>query len=218
MTSPLSFLLNSLPSLAASIGCFNRIQDYLLHEDHVEKRLVPELDSIRLWPTLVDYSSTWELITLKPKSIHDTVSLSSGQTQYQHQSSRLVVTDASFGYDNLHDPVLHEISFELSKGSATFVLGPVGSGKTSLIKGLLGEIPLSSGHVAGSDSVAYCSQDAWLLNTSVRNSIVGGSEWDEKWYLSVLDSCALRQDIDVFPARDMSLIGSRGAALSGGQK
>lgn len=218
MTSPLAFLLNSIPSFMAATGCFNRIQAYILREDHEDKRpavhTVPHLP----WPSIIDFSSTLEVVAGNSFIADDAVSQLSGRTLPQLQPSRMIVSDASFGYNTAIEPIVHGVSFELGSASLTIVVGSVGSGKTTLLKGLIGEIPLMSGHLACSKSIAYCSQDPWLQNTTIMNSIIQDSYWDEKWYLSVLKACGLEHDLDQLASRDMTVIGSGGGALSGGQK
>lgn len=99
--------------------------------------------------------------------------------------------------------------------------GAVGCGKSSLLRGLLGEIPVSSGTIrieSLGSSIAYCDQTAWLRNISVRDNIVGQEHFDERWYASVCHACALNADISQFPLGDKSLVGSGGITLSGGQR
>jgi len=66
--------------------------------------------------------------------------------------------------------------------------------------------------------VAFCDHTAWLVNTSVRDNVLSGSDLDELWYETVLEACALKKDLEMFPAGDSTLVRSRGLTLSGGQK
>ena len=96
----------------------------------------------------------------------------------------------------------------------------VGSGKFTLMHALLGETITHKGFlsVASTDSIAFCSQTAWLINRSIQENILGTSMFDAPWYLEVLKSCALLEDLRNYPAGDRTLIGSKGITLSGGQK
>lgn len=87
-----------------------------------------------------------------------------------------------------------------------------------MLKALLGEIPCSEGKVAlASPSVAYCDQTPWHMNGTIKDSIVAMSDYDPLWYASVIQACALEEDLAQFPRGDAAVIGSKGVALSGGQ-
>lgn len=127
----------------------------------------------------------------------------------------MTVQDADFGWDK---PLLSGISVSIPWQGLTMIIGPVGCGKSTLLNGLLGEIPATAGLVTlGSTSVAYCAQNAWHMNGTVKHAIVGSGEWNEKWYAKVVRSCALRRDFRELPMGDETKIGSGGVALSGGQ-
>ncbi|KAK9479697.1 P-loop containing nucleoside triphosphate hydrolase protein, partial [Lipomyces japonicus] len=136
-------------------------------------------------------------------------------------------TENTFKLQNL------DVNFEV--GKFTIIAGPTGSGKTSLLMALLGEMTLLNGKVflpiirdgsppvvdpvsGFSDSVAYCAQQAWLLNDSIRNNILFGASYDERRYQLCVHACALVRDLDILEYGDQTLIGEKGIALSGGQK
>ncbi|KAJ6151124.1 hypothetical protein N7470_007718 [Penicillium chermesinum] len=80
------------------------------------------------------------------------------------------------------------------------------------------EIPPSDGKVElPSASVAFCDQTAWHMNGTIKDSIVAMSDYDPRWYATVVQACALEEDLGQFPRGDRSIIGSKGVALSGGQ-
>ncbi|KAJ5869650.1 hypothetical protein N7455_004591 [Penicillium solitum] len=116
---------------------------------------------------------------------------------------------------------LTDVSFKVTSGSLVIVISPFGSGKTTLLKTILGELSCLSGTVSiSSRKVSHCSQNPWLLNTTIKKSVTGISdhEVDDKWYKTVIYSCCLDKDIRRWPDGDQSEIGSKGLALSGGQK
>jgi ABC-type bacteriocin/lantibiotic exporter with double-glycine peptidase domain len=102
------------------------------------------------------------------------------------------------------------------------IIGSVGSGKSSLLKAILGELSCDGGVIrVCSKSMAYCSQTPWLPNTGIREIVTGFPEEmdiDREWYDSVMHACAFDEDVSQMPNRDDTLVGSRGLTLSGGQK
>ncbi|XP_014306305.2 ATP-binding cassette sub-family C member 11-like isoform X1 [Myotis lucifugus] len=115
-------------------------------------------------------------------------------------------------------PALHRINLAVSKGTLLGVCGSTGSGKSSLLSAVLGEMHLLEGSVGVHGSLAYVPQQAWLLTGSVRDNILMGSQCDQARYLEVLHCCSLNRDLEILPFGDMTEIGERGLNLSGGQK
>ncbi|XP_051952983.1 ATP-binding cassette sub-family C member 5-like [Xyrauchen texanus] len=113
---------------------------------------------------------------------------------------------------------LHCIDLTIQKGKLVGVCGSVGSGKTSLISAILGQMTLLEGTVAVNGDFAYVAQQAWILNASFRDNILFGKEMEEERYQAVLSACCLRPDLAILPNADLTEIGERGANLSGGQR
>ncbi|XP_041124429.1 ATP-binding cassette sub-family C member 12-like isoform X2 [Polyodon spathula] len=113
---------------------------------------------------------------------------------------------------------LRNINITLEKGKLLGVCGNVGSGKSSLISALLGEMYLLRGSVAVQGMFAYVSQQAWIFHGTVRDNILMGEDFDEKRYSEVISACSLKADLAILPYGDMTEIGERGLNLSGGQK
>merc|ERR1711871_636191 len=139
-------------------------------------------------------------------------------------------TDAAFMWDK-EDTASSDKGFRLElgnlcveKGTLTVVAGKVGSGKSSLLSALLGEMHMqpSSNDVKPTvvcrGSVAYCSQEPWIQNATLKDNILFGAPYDAKRYKKVLKACALEADIRALPGGDQTEIGERGINLSGGQK
>jgi ATP-binding cassette subfamily C (CFTR/MRP) protein 10 len=99
------------------------------------------------------------------------------------------------------------------------IIGAVGSGKSSVLQALLGEMHLVSGrfHMPFA-AISYCAQEPWIQNTSFRENILFGQRFDPIKYKKVLQDCALVEDLETFPAGDSTEIGENGINLSGGQK
>jgi ABC-type transport system involved in cytochrome bd biosynthesis fused ATPase/permease subunit len=109
-------------------------------------------------------------------------------------------------------------SSQAQKGDLIMVVGPVGSGKSSYIQALLGELPKVSGTLSVDGTQAYAAQEAFIVNTTVRENIIFGQDFDMKKYRAVLEASALMPDLHQFTAGDSTEIGERGVNLSGGQK
>uniref|UniRef100_A0A915HS22 Uncharacterized protein n=1 Tax=Romanomermis culicivorax TaxID=13658 RepID=A0A915HS22_ROMCU len=118
--------------------------------------------------------------------------------------------------------VVEDINFHLKPGKLMIIVGPVGSGKSTVLQCLCGDVGLCTG---GSMNIkgrfVYVSQQPWIFQGTVRQNIIFGKS-DEKLhakaYTDALKACSLNKDIENFPNKDKTIIGDRGAALSGGQK
>ncbi|XP_024407272.2 ATP-binding cassette sub-family C member 11 [Desmodus rotundus] len=115
-------------------------------------------------------------------------------------------------------PELRKINVVVPKGTMLGVCGNTGSGKSSLLSAILGEMHLLEGTVGVCGGLAYVPQQAWIIPGSIRDNILMGSKFEEAWYLKVIHSCSLNHDLDRLPFGDMTEIGERGLNLSGGQR
>ncbi|KAJ1939548.1 hypothetical protein FBU59_004083 [Linderina macrospora] len=113
---------------------------------------------------------------------------------------------------------LDNINLELPHGSLAVIVGPVGSGKSSLISALVGEMKRISGGMDFGGTLSYAAQVPWIMNATIRDNITFGLPYDEERYINVIEACALDIDLAEFADRDMTEIGERGVTLSGGQK
>ncbi|KAI0248983.1 hypothetical protein BJV78DRAFT_1276336 [Lactifluus subvellereus] len=164
-------------------------------------------------------------------------------------SERVMLTDAShfdrdvigfqnasftWSNDNINDGALTpsrrkftlRVKGELlfKRGGFNLIIGPTGSGKTSLLMALLGEmhfIPMSPDawyHLPRSGGVSYAAQESWVQNETIRDNILFGAPYDEERYNKVIYQCALQRDLGLFDAGDKTEVGEKGLTLSGGQK
>ncbi|PCH35576.1 hypothetical protein WOLCODRAFT_80373 [Wolfiporia cocos MD-104 SS10] len=130
-----------------------------------------------------------------------------------------------------------DVELHFKRGAINLIVGPTGSGKTSMLMALLGEM-----HYVpyGLDSylslprdrgVAYAAQESWVQNETIRDNILFGSAFEEERFNKVLISaesvtqtllviyqCGLNRDLELFDAGDLTEVGERGITLSGGQK
>ncbi|KAJ2804590.1 hypothetical protein H4R20_002444 [Coemansia guatemalensis] len=135
-----------------------------------------------------------------------------------HEALLVSIDNGSFGWSLAGVPALRDINFKCRRDELVAVIGQVGSGKSSLVSAILGDMVKRNGHVAVRGNVAYVPQQPWILNATLRDNILFGSDFDQDFYELVIDACALRQDIVSLSAGDMTEIGERGINLSGGQK
>ncbi|WVQ79183.1 hypothetical protein IAT38_001279 [Cryptococcus sp. DSM 104549] len=135
---------------------------------------------------------------------------------------------------------LADLSLRFPHGQLSLICGRLGSGKSLLLAGLLGEADLVAGHVVCPRSspdamsnasgkvaegewilpnvVAYVPQQAWLQNASIKENIIFSSPWDPERYQQVLAACSLTVDLQILEDGDQTEIGEKGLNLSGGQK
>ena len=116
--------------------------------------------------------------------------------------------------------LLSHAELNLQAGRHYVLIGRNGSGKSTLLKSVLGETYLHSGsvHVTDFENIAYCDEDPWILNQTIRDNIIAFSEYSEGFYNTVIEACQLKEDLKHLPQGDLSQVGSRGISLSGGQK
>ncbi|KAF1850923.1 multidrug resistance-associated protein 1 [Cucurbitaria berberidis CBS 394.84] len=129
------------------------------------------------------------------------------------------IRDASFTWDRSAERrALHNINLSVHKGELACIVGRVGSGKSSLLQAVLGDLWKIHGEVVLRGKTAYVPQSAWVMNASVRENIVFGHRWDPQFYEKTVQACALRDDFAQLPDGDQTEVGERGISLSGGQK
>lgn len=153
-----------------------------------------------------------------------------------HQLENAVELDsASFSY-RIHDEMEHlnsgnekappkerqtfaleNLTLHVRRGELLVIVGPVGSGKSTVLGSLVGETRFEGGRAVLGSEVAYAPQRAWLKSASIRENIIFGREWDAQRYQEVLDACSLASDLAIFPEGDRTVIGEKGLSLSGGQ-
>ncbi|OQS07230.1 ATP-binding Cassette (ABC) Superfamily, partial [Thraustotheca clavata] len=140
--------------------------------------------------------------------------------------SELEINQGDFSWHSspstAHDPTLpmtlKNINLSVQPNSLTIIVGAVGSGKSSLIGAILGEIHQVQGTRDVRGNIAYVSQESWIQHDSLRNNILFSSPYEDAKYRQVLDACQLTSDLKMLPDGDATEIGERGINLSGGQK
>lgn len=116
--------------------------------------------------------------------------------------------------------LLRNLDIKIPKRSLVAVVGPMGSGKSSLLSALVGDMTLKKGSIEFTcpQDVVLVEHKPWLRNASIRDNILFGSEFKYKLYNRVIEACALKPDLDVLPQGDETIVGENGKTMSGGQK
>ncbi|KAF5720425.1 ABC transporter [Fusarium mundagurra] len=202
LTVPLGSIFRSVSPLMSALACLERIQAFL------------ELDT-RKDPRLITHSTP------------DTSSASGDEKVYTEPLhmpivSAVKVIEASFGWQGKEQACLKNINLTVNYSALTAIIGPVGSGKSTFCKALLGETPFAAGKVVldrdASCKVGYCDQTPFIRNCSIKENIVGFSNWNPVRYLEVVEASMLSYDLSELPEGDATIVGSGGMTLSGGQK
>ncbi|KAM0753983.1 ABC transporter [Meredithblackwellia eburnea MCA 4105] len=204
---PLMMLPNSLNTSTDAYNALGRLISVFTAETLDETFLVDFEAKDALVVEKADF--VWET-SIKPESDAEKGKAKKGKAKKE------VKVDAAL--DDKPPSSLHGIDFIVPRGELWVLCGPVGSGKSSLLQGLIGEMRKTSGEVKFGGSVSYCAQTPWIQNTTVRENILFGQPFDEeRYWRCVRDSCLL-PDLEMLPHGDMTEIGEKGIALSGGQR
>ncbi|KAL6878945.1 P-loop containing nucleoside triphosphate hydrolase protein [Trichoderma novae-zelandiae] len=207
MVNPLSFLLFNISSAYSALGCFKRIQEFLLLSERVDGREICARPG----------SSARSEVDGSQRSSIELRHLD----KYNGDGARIHIAGGEFAWKD--KKVLRNISVSFSQaqaGSLTIIVGPIGSGKSSLLKAILGETRSTGGKVAlSTPSIAFCDQTPWVMNATIRDNIVAESgHFEDKWFDTVIEACDLAQDLARLPDGVSTIVGDKGVKLSGGQK
>ena len=136
-----------------------------------------------------------------------------------NSSNSIEIRKAYYTWEDDQDtPTIKDVSFDVKKGSLVAVVGAVGSGKSSLLSAMLGEMNHISGTIAIEGKVAYVPQQPWIQNMTLKDNIIFCKPLDVNKYGKVIESCALSDDLTILTNADKTEIGENGINLSGGQK
>ncbi|XP_026441256.1 ABC transporter C family member 10-like [Papaver somniferum] len=120
--------------------------------------------------------------------------------------------------ENPLKPTLSCINLEVKPGEKVAICGEVGTGKSTMLAAILGEVLNTEGTVQTYGKIAYVSQMAWIQSGSIQDNILFGCNMDRIRYQETLEKCSLLKDLEMLPFGDLTEIGERGVNLSGGQK
>ncbi|GLA16574.1 hypothetical protein AnigIFM62618_003163 [Aspergillus niger] len=209
-TDPLFMLIQETPLLVSAYKCIQRIQSFLEEHSSMQAK-----GTLSLQETVDAHGK--DIFELNCKPLPDaSVSLDGEEC-----GTLIKFHNACYSGGNTEGEVLlSDLTLVIRQGSAVIVAGSIGSGKSSLLKAILGELCFVSGYsyVRPHLRMAYCAQEPWLLNDTIRNNILGGRAMDSGWYQQVLEAVHLLPDLDSLSERDSTIIGHGGSRLSGGQR
>ncbi|KAK5988916.1 Metal resistance protein YCF1 [Cladobotryum mycophilum] len=147
----------------------------------------------------------------------DAVTIKEGPQEMGEET--VIIKDGTFSWNRHEDKnVLTDISFTAYKGELSCVVGRVGAGKSSFLQSILGDLYKVKGSAELRGTVAYASQQTWILNATVKENIIFGYRYDPEFYDKTVRACALLDDFTQLPDGDETVVGERGISLSGGQK
>ncbi|PWY74368.1 putative ABC multidrug transporter [Aspergillus heteromorphus CBS 117.55] len=205
ISSPLVTVFQQVPMVVAALSCLDRIERFLdlpVHNDYREP-----------------FSSHGSQIASEKQATSSVTPLPDHEDTGR---SRIALTlhDASFSYPESPSIVLQNMTVSIQRSQVTLIMGPVGSGKSALLRAMIGEMNLLTGSLRKDiGDCAYCDQNSWLQNESIRTNIVGNNDdFDTELYKKTIWACDLEQDLSEIPERDSAKVGSNGISLSGGQR
>ncbi|TVY81597.1 Multidrug resistance protein fer6, partial [Lachnellula suecica] len=235
--------LNLLPLVIGQVtdawSSVYRIQEYLLSEDQDDDTKIDEDAKHAVEMVKADF--TWERTAsqdpdavqmtgkkqtkdeikvekaAKKQAVKDE-KLAAKKKSAEPSSGELTPDDGSTLAGDMEPFKLQNINFSIGRNELVAVIGGVGSGKSSLLAALAGDMRRTKGDIIMGASRAFCPQYAWIQNATVKENILFGKEMDKDWYKRVVDACALQPDFEMLPQGDSTEIGERGITVSGGQK
>ncbi|KAL7417822.1 ABC protein [Mrakia frigida] len=224
LRQPLMFLPRALSAIADASSALERLEVVFMAETMEDARNINP--SAKLGINVVDASFEWS--TASPETEAELKSSSGrggggggrgGKGGKRGKKSERSSIEAGAKVEEQKEPFKVEgLNMVVERGQLCALVGGVGSGKSSILAGLIGEMKQTKGDVIFGGRVAYCAQSAFITNATLRDNIVFGQDWDEERYWQAVTDSSLIADCELLPDGDLSEIGEKGINLSGGQK
>ncbi|CAN7975420.1 unnamed protein product, partial [Ixodes persulcatus] len=219
------FIFTCLSSMVALVSLVTHV---LISDDHI-------LDAKTAFVSLTLFNHLQYPMFLVPDFISDVVQASVSMARIRefllspeadnrsvgrnlNEGEVVSVKNATLSWLKRKTPSLKDINLTVKTGQLIAIVGPVGSGKSSLLSALLGQLQVCSGSVNCIEYVAYAPQCPWIQNKTIRENVIFTSTYDSEFYEKVLKACCLKRDLEILPGGDLTEIGENGINLSGGQK
>ncbi|PNP37043.1 hypothetical protein TGAMA5MH_11060 [Trichoderma gamsii] len=217
---PLNLLPLVLSQVTDAWSSLQRIEQFLLEEEQEEDVILKPEGEYAI--ELVNSSFTWEKTPSKEadKGAAGKTKKDTKKKEALKPTAQPAATEdsASTLVEEREPFKLQDLNIQAGRNELIAVIGTVGSGKSSLLAALAGDMRKTEGDVVFGASRSFCPQYAWIQNTTLQNNITFGKDMDREWYKEVIQACALQADLDMLPHGDLTEIGERGITISGGQK
>lgn len=209
--SMLFFWTVSLSTISECMVSMKRIEDFLLMPEDKKRFCMQQLKK-KSKKCHKEEQVPDVIVNGLKKSIEKTVRID------EYAANKCVIfQNVTALWANSHSGI-EEISFEIQSNQFCAIIGPVGSGKSTILHTILHELEIDKGELTVNGVVSYSAQEPWLFEASVRQNILFTEDYDEMRYKDVIRVCALERDLELLPYADLTIVGERGISLSGGQK
>ncbi|KAK4055919.1 hypothetical protein OIO90_003176 [Microbotryomycetes sp. JL221] len=206
---PLMLLPNSLSAITDAHSALQRLLPVFLSEKLPDTFKIDPECKLAIHATDCDF--TWETSASPSVEPDSKRSKSAKKVASKVNDEKVAVNDTA-------PSKLSGINLAVPRGQLLCVVGSVGSGKSSLLQGLIGEMRKTKGEVVFGGSIGYCAQMPWSQNTTIRENIIFGQAFAEERYWNCVRAACLLADFDMLPNGDLTQIGEKGITLSGGQR
>ena len=221
LTGPVMRLLQTVPMTAASVGSYDRVQTFLTSPLRQDER-----QPLRHRFPLANLAATSPAVGSESdrKRAAVTSNRPASAKSSRAEEQILIMENLSIRPAPTADVVLRAVNLTAERGSLSVILGAVGTGKSTLLRAILGETTNEGGSLGIFETrMSYCGQTPWLPNTTIRKAIevhtaADAPPADDAWYSTCVRACALDPDLEQLADGDQTQIGSGSTALSGGQK
>ncbi|KAJ3480929.1 hypothetical protein NLG97_g7944 [Lecanicillium saksenae] len=190
--TPITMMAHMFPFIISALPCFTRIQDFLKICSDYEERVAL-------------LGSSGEL------PMNDDLLPSLGEPIFS-------IANGNVTAKSKEEPLIKDATVNILPKTFNVVAGKVGTGKSVLLQALLGQLNITGNAKVRTSNVAFCAQQPWVFNGTVKENIVCKSPPDEPWYNTVVAACGLDRDFEDFSQGDATAVGTKGVSLSGGQK
>ena len=245
MTFPIMLFPNFINQIFKDLLSIQRLQNYLFSEEHQERTKYEDLNELNKSNILVHFNKINFCIQEPGNDIAIKENKNMGNKIYLNESSSESDKEKNINNNELNEIknetkdkkyskiilssknqnkiyLLKDITFTIKKGEFIAILGPTGSGKTSLINAILSNyIPNfthSDSKIVLNGELSYTNQQPWVMTDTVKNNIIFNNDFNEDRYTSVVSVCELENDFFEFANGDKTEINSTSANVSGGQK
>ncbi|CAI7612922.1 unnamed protein product, partial [Penicillium discolor] len=186
LAGPVNTFIRAIPAMNTALASLGRIQEFLQSESRRDHRIILENSPASTQPTQSSLEGL-EFSDLSPP-------------RHNSGSEVIAARDVSFAWGNDTVFAVHDVNLSVQKGQFCFIIGSTGCGKSTLMKGIMGETPSTKGFLYTKyREAAFVDQTPWIRNTSFGDNILGVSNYTETWYHEVISACGLDQDVTNLP-------------------